>query len=190
MLESPGAAMSPTTVGEEKKCLVLFPKGMQQEWFSLAKLRPQLKLDNGTWQRKVPSGDADGGKFAWVGVEPADLQARATKRAEPSQNKRPHSSTHSQAGSPGAAAASSKQSRTRPPFPDVPLAPTYYPTAEEFAEPFRYIRSIRAEAEKYGICKVVPPPNWKPSWSIDSHRFLFDTRIQNIHQLQERGECV
>ena len=50
--------------------------------------------------------------------------------------------------------------------------------------------SIKEEAQKFGICKIVPPSNWKPSWSIDSRNFMFDTRIQNVHQLQERGEFL
>lgn len=84
----------------------------------------------------------------------------------------------------------SKQHRGRPTFPEVPPAPVYYPTEAEFAEPFKYILSIKEEAQKFGICKIVPPPNWRPSWSIDSRNFMFDTRIQNVHQLQERGEFL
>ena len=44
------------------------------------------------------------------------------------------------------------------------------------------------QAEPYGLCKVVPPAGWAPSWPIDSENFRFQTRIQNVHQLQERGE--
>ncbi|EFJ42974.1 hypothetical protein VOLCADRAFT_66451, partial [Volvox carteri f. nagariensis] len=39
----------------------------------------------------------------------------------------------------------------------VPSAPVFYPTPEEFADPVSYIAKIRPEAEKYGICRVVPP---------------------------------
>ncbi len=34
--------------------------------------------------------------------------------------------------------------------------------AAEFGDPLRYIASIRAEAEQFGICKVVPPPEVCP----------------------------
>jgi hypothetical protein len=39
----------------------------------------------------------------------------------------------------------------------IPDAPTYYPTAEEWAEPLDYIRLIQGEAARFGICKIVPP---------------------------------
>ena len=37
-------------------------------------------------------------------------------------------------------------------------APTFYPNAQEFQQPLAYIAKIRSEAEKYGICKIKPPP--------------------------------
>ena len=54
-----------------------------------------------------------------------------------------------------------------------PLAPTYRPSAEEFANPFAYISSIRKEAEAFGICRIIPPAGWKPPFAIDRHSFRF-----------------
>lgn len=51
---------------------------------------------------------------------------------------------------------------------DLQEAPTYYPTDEEWKEPFQYIKKIRPEAEKYGICKIVPPESWNPDFAIDT----------------------
>jgi histone demethylase JARID1 len=39
--------------------------------------------------------------------------------------------------------------------------PEYYPTQEQFADPMEYIKSIAVEAKEYGICKIVPPSDWK-----------------------------
>lgn len=47
-------------------------------------------------------------------------------------------------------------------------APTFYPNESEFRDPMEYIRKIAPEGKKYGICKVVPPENWHPSFAIDT----------------------
>lgn len=45
----------------------------------------------------------------------------------------------------------------------IPQGPTFFPTVEEFeGNPLHYISKIRPVAEKYGICKIVPPKQWNP----------------------------
>ncbi|GJJ69513.1 [histone H3]-trimethyl-L-lysine4 demethylase [Entomortierella parvispora] len=63
-------------------------------------------------------------------------------------------------------------------------APCYYPTMEEFMEPLRYIESIRPEAEKAGICKIIPPEGWKPTFAMDTEVFRFKTRIQKLNSME------
>ena len=69
----------------------------------------------------------------------------------------------------------------------LPSAPTYYPTVKEFADPLAYIASIRPEAEAFGACKIVPPAGWVPPFSLDRTAFSFKTRVQSVHELQERS---
>ncbi len=46
-------------------------------------------------------------------------------------------------------------------------APVYYPNEKEFKNPLLYIEKIRLEAEQYGICKIVPPKSWNPTFALD-----------------------
>ncbi|KAL8200906.1 hypothetical protein R6Q57_012245 [Mikania cordata] len=68
----------------------------------------------------------------------------------------------------------------------IPPAPVYYPSEDEFKDPLAYIYKIRPEAEQYGICKIIPPQNWKPPFALDLNTFTFPTKTQAIHQLQAR----
>jgi hypothetical protein len=46
---------------------------------------------------------------------------------------------------------------------EVPYAPTFYPTIEDMeGNPLDFVEKIRPQAQKYGICKIVPPKGWNP----------------------------
>lgn len=67
-------------------------------------------------------------------------------------------------GQPTASRENSKKIRPH----GLQEAPTYRPTEEEFRDPFEYMKSIAAEASKFGICKIIPPDSWKPDFAIDT----------------------
>ncbi|KAI4326961.1 hypothetical protein L6164_019471 [Bauhinia variegata] len=69
---------------------------------------------------------------------------------------------------------------------NIPSGPVYYPSEDEFKDPLEYIYKIRPEAEPYGICRIVPPKNWKPPFALDLDSFSFPTKTQAIHKLQAR----
>jgi len=61
--------------------------------------------------------------------------------------------------------------RSAPPVPrpfGLKDCPEYYPTTEQFADPMEYIKSIADEAKEYGICKIVPPSDWKMPFVTDT----------------------
>ncbi|KKK14501.1 PHD transcription factor (Rum1) [Aspergillus ochraceoroseus] len=63
-------------------------------------------------------------------------------------------------------------------------APTFRPTKEEFRDPEAYIRKIAPEGRKYGICRIIPPENWQPPFAIDTERFHFKTRRQELNSVE------
>ncbi|XP_058002667.1 putative lysine-specific demethylase JMJ16 isoform X2 [Hevea brasiliensis] len=74
--------------------------------------------------------------------------------------------------------------------PDLEDAPVFYPTEEEFEDTLKYIASIRPKAEPYGICRIVPPPSWKPPCPLKEKSIwegsTFATRVQRVDKLQNR----
>ncbi|KAL2677248.1 hypothetical protein Neosp_011016 [[Neocosmospora] mangrovei] len=63
-------------------------------------------------------------------------------------------------------------------------APTYCPTEEEWRDPFEYMRKITPEAKKFGICKIIPPDSWNPDFAIDTEKFHFRTRKQELNSVE------
>ncbi|GMH13215.1 hypothetical protein Nepgr_015056 [Nepenthes gracilis] len=74
--------------------------------------------------------------------------------------------------------------------PDLEDVPVFCPNEEEFQDPIKYIASIRPKAEPYGICRIVPPPSWKPPCLLKEKRIWessrFATRMQRVDKLQNR----
>ncbi|KAK1307623.1 putative lysine-specific demethylase JMJ14 [Acorus calamus] len=74
--------------------------------------------------------------------------------------------------------------------PDIGEAPVFYPNEEEFKDTLGYIASIRKNAEQYGICRIVPPPSWKPTCILREKKIWehaqFSTRVQQVEMLQNR----
>ncbi|KAL1901618.1 hypothetical protein Cpir12675_000308 [Ceratocystis pirilliformis] len=67
---------------------------------------------------------------------------------------------------------------------DLEEAPTYTPTEEEWKDPMAYMRKISPEASKYGICKIIPPESWNPDFAIDTEKFHFRTRKQELNSVE------
>mmetsp|Transcript_33090 Transcript_33090/g.76256 ORF Transcript_33090/g.76256 Transcript_33090/m.76256 type:complete len:443 (-) Transcript_33090:927-2255(-) len=70
---------------------------------------------------------------------------------------------------------------------DIPYAPTFYPTIEEFSvNPLVYIDSISPIARKFGICKIVPPKGWNPPMCVQVNSDKkFQTKRQHLHRIME-----
>uniref|UniRef100_A0AAY4C7I8 [histone H3]-trimethyl-L-lysine(4) demethylase n=1 Tax=Denticeps clupeoides TaxID=299321 RepID=A0AAY4C7I8_9TELE len=71
-----------------------------------------------------------------------------------------------------------------PDFVPPPECPVFEPSWEEFADPLGYIAKIRPIAEKSGICKIRPPPDWQPPFAVEVDNFRFTPRIQRLNELE------
>ena len=66
----------------------------------------------------------------------------------------------------------------------IPEAPTYKPTDEEWRDPLEYLRKIAPEGSQYGIIKIIPPDSWNPDFAVDTTRFHFKTRKQELNSCE------
>ena len=68
----------------------------------------------------------------------------------------------------------------------TPEAPTVRATTEQWADPIRFIESLRPLGEEHGIVKIVPPAgSQRPRDRFTGSDAVFDTKRQNVHMLQE-----
>ena len=78
----------------------------------------------------------------------------------------------------------------QPPIPGgvegVADAPVFRPSEKEFRDPMAYIRSIRPEAEKGGICTIVPPPSWNAILKLKPN-LSFNARQQKMYGVPPTG---
>eukprot|EP00951_Prasinocladus_malaysianus_P001857 scaffold13234_cov50-Prasinocladus_malaysianus.AAC.1 len=68
---------------------------------------------------------------------------------------------------------------------DIPEAPVFRPTEEEFAEPMLYISKIQHEAAAWGICKIVPPVSAAVPGAtvlLQKGPYKFSTRLQQVKE--------
>ncbi|KAJ8415791.1 hypothetical protein AAFF_G00403480 [Aldrovandia affinis] len=63
--------------------------------------------------------------------------------------------------------------------------PVFRPGQREFQDPLVYVDSVREQVEPYGLCKVVPPADWRPECKLNED-MRFVTQIQHIHKLGRR----
>lgn len=63
--------------------------------------------------------------------------------------------------------------------------PIFRPAPREFQDPLVYLDGVRAQAEVAGMCRIVPPPDWRPECKL-SEEMRFVTQVQRVHMLGRR----
>lgn len=64
-------------------------------------------------------------------------------------------------------------------------APVFRPTEKEFADPMEFFDRISPIAARFGICRVIPPPSFKPECKI-SDDMRFTSYNQYVHKMLHR----
>ena len=75
------------------------------------------------------------------------------------------------------------KSRKRTIFKPPREAPVFHPTSIEFQDCLNYVKKIKPIAEKYGICKIIPPKGWQPPFALDINQLKVQPRLQKINEL-------
>jgi hypothetical protein len=102
-------------------------------------------------------------------------QSRASKRRRRRPPSHFHSVTAAEERFLQQAIQNSKLDKGRPADGrlHVPSGPVFFPTVEDFeGNPLHYVEKIRPIAERYGICKIVPPAGWNPApckWDLEHY---------------------
>ena len=63
--------------------------------------------------------------------------------------------------------------------------PLFRPAPREFQDPLAYLDAVREQAEVAGMCRVVPPPDWRPECKLNEE-MRFVTQVQRVHMLGRR----
>ncbi|GLD65929.1 protein Jumonji [Lates japonicus] len=63
--------------------------------------------------------------------------------------------------------------------------PVFRPAPREFQDPLVYLDAVREQAEAAGMCRVVPPQDWRPECKL-SEEMRFVTQVQRVHMLGRR----
>lgn len=163
-VEAPGrkAAAAPTAPAPVEKALLHGHVKKEVPERSLERNRP----------KRATAGKSAPGRQAHGKTDGASCENRSTSQTEPLH--KPHE-----------AAAKPDKGGGRAGWAAMDEIPVLRPSAKEFHDPLVYIESVRAQVEKYGMCRVIPPPDWRPECKLnDEMRFV--TQIQHIHKLGRR----
>ncbi|RXN20303.1 Jumonji isoform X1 [Labeo rohita] len=107
---------------------------------------------------------------------------RTTSTTSASKTFKPAEPTHTPPPRPD---RDRERERRRPGWAALGEVPIFKPSSREFQDPLVYLDSVRERAESSGLCRVLPPPDWRPECKLnDDMRFV--TQVQRIHKLGRR----
>ncbi|XP_035290165.1 protein Jumonji-like isoform X1 [Anguilla anguilla] len=78
-----------------------------------------------------------------------------------------------------------ERERARQAWSSLTEVPVFRPGQQEFQDPLVYVDSVRERAEPYGLCRVIPPADWRPECKLNED-MRFVTQVQHVHKLGRR----
>ncbi|XP_062865727.1 protein Jumonji [Trichomycterus rosablanca] len=78
-----------------------------------------------------------------------------------------------------------ERERSRAGLAALPEVPVLRPNSQEFQDPLVYLDSVKELAEPSGLCRVVPPPDWRPECKLNGE-MRFVTHVQHVHKIGRR----
>ncbi|KAI4880034.1 hypothetical protein NFI96_019904 [Prochilodus magdalenae] len=111
--------------------------------------------------------------------------SKPSKPAEPQATPQPQSRVDKEKEKEREKERERERERSRAGFAALPDVPVFRPNAREFQDPLMYLDSVRERVESCGLCRVLPPSDWRPECKLnDEMRFV--TQVQRIHKLGRR----
>lgn len=86
---------------------------------------------------------------------------------------------------PEPSTSSNQRSKQAPKLGTLTEAPIFRPTEKEFQDPIEYIERITPLAQRYGICRIIPPESFKPECRV-SDEMRFTAYNQYVHKMLHR----
>ncbi|KAG5677278.1 hypothetical protein PVAND_007048 [Polypedilum vanderplanki] len=111
-------------------------------------------------------------------VQPVQPRFKSNDGTEVSTSLQPEPSTSS-------LVANQRTKQQAPKLGVMTEAPIFRPTEKEFQDPIEYIERITPLAQRFGICRIIPPSSFKPECRV-SDEMRFTAYNQYVHKMLHR----
>jgi protein Jumonji len=118
------------------------------------------------------------------------MASKETSKAVPCATVQPRFKSSENVGEslqpePSTSSMPTNQRKQAPKLGTLTEAPIFRPTEKEFQDPIEYIERITPLAQRFGICRIIPPDSFKPECRV-SDEMRFTAYNQYVHKMLHR----